>query len=191
MASDSDLPSFDDEFGTRDRSMSGGDTRHDVIDGVDDDETLLYELEGWDDARRAQLADRLTRAGIPFEWDGGDLVVGSDDEELVDIIIDQVEFPDALVVDEGDTGDPEDVLGDLFLAADRLKHSINDSWAVDRLHGLVAAIRAERPPYGFDEDVWERVVSDARSLDSVLPFDDADDIQQRAADLRELLRPYV
>ncbi len=46
-----------------------------------------YRLDAWDDASRAQLAERLTQAGIPQEWNGARCLVPNDLHKLVDGIV--------------------------------------------------------------------------------------------------------
>jgi membrane protease YdiL (CAAX protease family) len=46
-----------------------------------------YRLDAWDDASRAELAQRLTQAGIPQEWDGSRCLVPNHLRKLVDGIV--------------------------------------------------------------------------------------------------------
>src|SRR6476619_4246382 len=64
-------------------------------------EQLSYDLSDWDDDRRAELAQALESAGIEHAWDEhGELVVLDSDEARVDAIVDAIEYPDQLEVDE-------------------------------------------------------------------------------------------
>ena len=70
---------------------------------LDEGDQVVYELDGWTDEQRAELGDLLVQARIPFEWDeGGELVVLEADEERAEILIDSVEYPDQLPIDDGE-----------------------------------------------------------------------------------------
>ena len=103
------------------------DAPHDIDDALldEDAEQLVYDIGDWDAERRAELDGLLEAAGLPHAFDeDGDLVVLAADEEQVDAIIDQVEFPDQLdpTTDEPGGLDAVETLGNLFVAADRLVH---------------------------------------------------------------------
>jgi hypothetical protein len=162
----------------------------------------VYDLAEWDDERIADLAGRLEAAGIAHAFDeDGDLVVLAGDEERVDEIVDAAEFPDQLPPDDGDLdGDGDgisaiDVVGDLFVAADRLSHSAVDPegviGAVDAARTLVAL----KVPFGFSPPVWDEIVSRAAELRRLLESDSelVDDtaVVETATRLRNQLRPLV
>jgi len=170
-----------------------------------DAEQVSYELGDWDDARRAQLTEMLLAASIEHAWDEhGELVVLEDDEERVDAIIDGIEFPDELAVDDADEEaaeealaadglDPQDVLSELFVSADRLMHDPLDHEGVLALVDA-ARLAATLPlPYGFAPPVWNDLVAQAQSLRAALEKDDVDDedIIEQATKLRSTLRNYV
>ncbi|HEX4822328.1 MAG TPA: hypothetical protein VFV00_19125 [Acidimicrobiales bacterium] len=170
-----------------------------------DAEQVSYELADWDDARRGQLTEMLSSASIEHAWDEhGELVVLEDDEDRVDAIIDAIEFPDSLKVDDADEVaaeealaseglDPQDVLSELFVAADRLMHDPVDHEGVLSLVDA-ARLAATLPlPYGFAPPVWNDLVAQAQNLRSELEKDDVDDeeIIEHATKLRSTLRHYV
>jgi len=170
-----------------------------------DAEQVSYELGDWDDTRRAQLTEMLVGASIEHAWDEhGELVVLEDDEERVDAIIDAIEFPEALEVDDAeevaaeealaaDGLDPQDVLSELFVAADRLMHDPVDHEGVLSLVDASRLAESLPLPYGFAPAVWNDLVAQARNLRSELEKDDVDDeeIIEHATKLRSTLRNYV
>ena len=170
-----------------------------------DAEQVSYELADWDDARRGQLTEMLLAASIEHAWDEhGELVVLEDDEDRVDAIIDGIEFPDALKVDEADEVaaeevlaseglDPQDVLSELFVAADRLMHDPVDHEGVLSLVDAARLAETLPLPYGFAPPVWNDLVAQAQNLRGELEKDDVDDeeIIEHATKLRSTLRNYV
>jgi hypothetical protein len=163
---------------------------------------LLYELGEWSDDEVSQLVEVLAAGDVPYDFDvDGNLVVLADDEQQVEQLLDAVEFPDALAADDGDDEDEggdagpaaHDVMSDLFVAADRLRHNAHDHEGVLGLVDAATAIETVRLPYGFEPTVWKRVVEGAASLRMALEADDTDDdaIEAEADEYRTLLREFV
>jgi hypothetical protein len=100
--------------------------------GLDDDEDqVAFELSDWSDDQRAQLSELLGQAQIPFAYDDeGDLIVREVDDERVEAIIDAVEYPDQLPVDDGAPPDPRgvdtDTHADANVAADEDQEGDDD-----------------------------------------------------------------
>jgi hypothetical protein len=145
-----------------------------------DIEQTEYDLTTWSAADRAAA-----------------LVVRAEDEELVEPILDAVEYPDELPPDDGDDGDTAEHLSELFLAADRLKSDGLDPDGVSGLAAVLDAVDPERAPYGLDRRTWAAILDDAEAIADVLVDDDLPDGErsERVADLatalRARLRPYV
>jgi hypothetical protein len=162
-----------------------------------DADKLAYDLDDWSDAACTQLAQHLAEVGIAYEFDvEGALVVLADDEEAVEAALDAVEFPDALEEDDGDAGDEPDaqqVLSELFLAADRLRRNARDADGVLGLVGAAASAEGMRLPFGFEPRSWEVVKERAAALKAAIEEDTtADgDIEEQAEALRSLLRELV
>jgi hypothetical protein len=160
----------------------------DIETGTDEDEgeDVVYELSDWEPDLRAALVDRLEAARVDFAWDdNGDLVVAVHDEDVVEQLLDELEFPDSLDPDEEAPPDTaaQDVMSELFIAADRLKNDPTDH------EGVIAALE---PPYGFSAEQWQGVVDGANALRDGLEGDVDDlEIVERATALRTLLRQYV
>lgn len=179
-------------------------------------DTVIYELHDWSPQERGALEMRLEAVGIEHRWEAGaeplaeppppygshhrwevwpNLVVNEDDEEAVDRLLDEVEFPDALegVADE-DASDEDvyAVMGDLYTAADKLKGDPADLAVAGEFFDAADAARAAGPPYGIEATVWTRVQSLAASVTENLEAeaDDAD-VARLASELRDLLFQYV
>jgi hypothetical protein len=167
-------------------------------------EQLSYDLSDWDDDRRAELAQALESAGIEHAWDEhGELVVLDSDEARVDAIVDAIEYPDQLEVDEeaelraeealaAEGHDPQDVLSELFVAADRLMHDPLDH------EGVLSFVDAARMgeslplPYGFAPAVWNDLLIQVKRLRSSLEGEvDDDSVIEHATALRSSLRNFV
>lgn len=161
-------------------------------DKLDDaDEQIAYDLTGWDDDHRQMLFDRLDADRIPFGVEGDELFARSVDEARVDEVVDSIIGPEAGGERRGQVG-PE-VMGEMFVAADRLSHDPADH---EGTRAIVASLRASEgtdPPYGTDRGWWDRVVTHATqivtSLDNADPDQDA--IADEATALRDTLRPFV
>jgi hypothetical protein len=181
----------------------------------EDDGVVGYELGDWPEAKRDELGSVLESAEIPFEWEDetNDLVVNADDSERVEVILDSIEFPDQLPVEPADGsvsaeggevggaragGGADDglaaqeAMSELFVASDRLMHDPEDH------EGVLAAVDAARwaealsLPFGFTPAVWNDLVGQAKALRRALEGEaDDQEIMDRAATLRNVLRQYV
>ena len=163
-----------------------------------DAEKVLYDLGEWTDEEVARLVDALADADIGYDFDvEGNLVVVADDEQRVEDLFDTLEAAD----DEEDDDDDDavekrpasDVLSDLFVAADRLSHHARDH------EGVLGFVKAAddldnlRLPFGFETQVWAKIVEDTDRLRAALEGDEIgdDEIEEQAEEYRKLLRQYV
>jgi hypothetical protein len=172
-----------------------------------DSEQVSYDVGDWDDDRRARLTQTLASAAIEHAWDEhGELIVLEQDEERVDAIVDAIEFPDELAVDDNleiaaeetlaatDGLDPQDVLSELFVSADRLMHDPLDHEGVLSLVDASRMAESLPLPYGFAPAVWNDLVAQARALRASLEGGgdvDDDRIIDQATNLRTALRNFV
>jgi hypothetical protein len=172
-----------------------------------DSEQVSYDVGDWDDDRRARLTETLSSAAIEHAWDEhGELVVLEQDEERVDAIVDAIEFPDQLDVDDNreiaaeetlaatEGLDPQDVLSELFVSADRLMHDPLDHEGVLSLVDASRMAESLPLPYGFAPAVWNDLVAQARALRASLEGGgdvDDDKIIDQATNLRTALRNFV
>ncbi|CAN5800655.1 hypothetical protein BH24ACT3_BH24ACT3_08970 [soil metagenome] len=166
-----------------------------------DEPQLVYEMEGLAEAQRAQIADALTTEGVAHGWDDvDDLVVYERDEQRVEEILDDVEYPDALPPDEGDGDDDggdglvaQYTLSKLFLAGDRLMRDARDHQGVLALVAAADTVESLAVPYGFAPGVWTDLVALAVALRSALEDPDTvdEDLSEQATALRAALRQYV
>ena len=169
----------------------------DDIDAGDGEEAeqVVYELSDWAPDLRATLVERLEEVRVAYAWDdNGDLVVEEHDEDLVEQLLDELEFPNSLEADQ--EAPPEtsaqDVMSDLFIAADRLKTEPTDHEGVIGAFDGAQAAAGLATPYGFSDDQWQAVVARAAALRDALEGD-VDDLEiiELATQLRTLLRQYV
>ncbi|MGH9185538.1 MAG: hypothetical protein ACRD0U_06970 [Acidimicrobiales bacterium] len=179
----------------------------DVVDRIgraerlDDGPQVVYEMADFDEEQRDDLGESLDHAGIAHDWDdNGDLVVQERDEERVDVILDALDNPDQLPVDDGFDplgGDSDglkatDALSELFVAADRLMHDPEDHEGVLSLVDAARLAESLPVPYGFAPAVWKDLVGQATELRFLLEGDaDDDTVIERARELRTQLRQWV
>jgi hypothetical protein len=68
--------------------------------------TTRYDLSDWSVDDRADVAAALANAEIAHSWDGSELLVSQDTEQVVDAILDEIEDElDNLEDDDDDSGD--------------------------------------------------------------------------------------
>lgn len=164
---------------------------------ADDEPTTEYDLSEWD-ADRVRAAGRaLTASGIAHRMDGAVLLVATDDEDVVEEILDDVEAGEYADVDapEGVSADGADrVLTDLFLAAERLRSDPLDADGLDNLQRGTAEADPDAPPFGVTPKLWAQACELAeRVVDALVEGDEPDEeaAMEAAAKLHELLRPTV
>lgn len=161
----------------------------------DDHEMLVYELAEWNADDRARLSLLLEAQGIPHQWEGDELLVPEADEERVDAVLDEVEFPDALnaVDDEGDDEERYEVVSDLFVTMDRLADAkpVDVELAAEAIAAVEAVLALPRP-FGIEEHDWDNIRRRAAAVSQALQVESDDDmIVGDAGVLRDLLRQFV
>jgi hypothetical protein len=186
-------------------------------DDDDGSDVVIYELGDWTDDQRGALELRLQAEGIEHQWEaptgadvrpgydpgqdtgiGSDLVVGEHDEDAVDRLLDEIEFPDALdaeaVAADEDDDDEADyaVMSNLYVAADRLKDEPGDLERAGDFFDAADAARSIEPPFGIDPDVWRHVQGLAGQVAEALEQEAEDAaVQSVAQQLRDLLFEFV
>ncbi|MEO7369877.1 MAG: hypothetical protein ABI949_11110 [Ilumatobacteraceae bacterium] len=159
-----------------------------------------YDLAEWEPGERELVASHLIARGLPFRWEEDVLLVGTDDEEMVDSILDDVENDEGIDLpsdgDEGGAADrlPFETLTTFFLAGDRLQRNPLDADGLEQLLSATDVADPDRPPYGVDKRLWLRMCELADELAAALVDGDEPDVvetQAVAAELHDLLRPYV
>lgn len=184
--------------------------------GADDEgsDVIVYELDEWTPDQRGALEQRLVAADIQHQWEtqsgadveesyepgnpwvvGTDLVVGEQDEETVDALLDDIENPDALAEAPDDGVDDEAnyaIMGNLYVAADRLKDDPGDLAVAGEFFDAADAARTIDPPFGIDPEVWRRVQEMAAEVSQAIEQEQDDEaVQAKAQRLRDVLFGYV
>lgn len=163
---------------------------------VEGDE-IVYELGDWSADERTDLEGRLAGNNIAFRWEDEDLVVAEGDEQVVEKLLDELEFPDEVEPATEDDTDVDDeavyaVMSNLYVSADRLKDDPSDgNVATDFVAAADDAVAAP-PPFGVAEEVWRQVQELAAGINEALASSAEDDVVARdAGDLRQLLSRFV
>jgi hypothetical protein len=158
-----------------------------------DRDRVAYDLTEWDDDQVAELVAALRAQDIASAWDGDELYVYADDEAAADEVFDQVAHPDQLDAEDDDGTAGADLLGEIFVAADRLQHDAEDTEGALSMLRLALGIDEAAAPYGFDGKDWERVREQVAELGTLLSEDTVDHeaVVAQARDLRSALRPFV
>ena len=171
-----------------------------IIDQVEDERSVAldpevdqvaYDLAGWDADARQRLVDGLEDEAIAYGMDGDELVVHEIDEQRVDEMVDSILQPDAPPPAGGVAR--TEVMGELFVAADRLVHAPDDVAGRKALVDGAQEAATHAPPYGMDKTWWQGVGQRCRELADLVesPSRDDDRVVEQATILRDLLRPYV
>ena len=99
---------------------------------------------------------------------------------------------------QGGAGEPQEtpfrVLEAYFLAAERLRNDPSDSDGLNHLLEATAGADPEHPPYGVDRRVWTDTLDIAEDLSDALAEENGVDVEgamDAAADLHDLLRPFI
>lgn len=159
-----------------------------------------YDLADWEVPEREAVTRVLLRQQRPFAWEGTVLVVHADDEDVVDSLLDMIEeaIPDGVFPEADDDADggrlPFETLTTFFLMADRLRRDPLDADGLEQLLDALDVVEPSRPPYGVDVRLWERTCELADELAGALADEDEpdhDEVVHLAAELHELLRPFI
>lgn len=160
--------------------------------GLDDADEVGYELDDWAPEQRQQLSAALDGDGVPHRWEGADLVVSVAHADLAEQLIDDLDHPDALPVEEDADDTGAEVLSTFYVAADVLVAAPDHPTAGADV--LDASTRAATlpAPYGIEEPVWAEVRRRADELAAQLrDGPDEHEVAAAARRLREAVRPLV
>lgn len=162
-----------------------------TLDGEQDQ--VAYDLSDWDDDRLTALVDELDAARIAHGWDEDELFVYAADEQAADELLDRVAHPHELPPETDDGPAGAELLGEVFVAADRLQHDPDDHEGTVSMLDLGHAVEGADPPYGLGPKEWDHLRGRVGALCSQLRASkvDEDAVIDAARDLRNALRSYV
>jgi hypothetical protein len=164
---------------------------------------VVYEVGSWPAALQTSIADSLTVADIPYEWDErGDLVVYAEHEEEVEAILEDLPDPDDVA--DGDELSADDgiavheLLDGLFIAAGKLAKRPDDGASVLKVDEVARDLERMPPPFGFETAQWRSLVERAVRLRDALAAGpssedalDDEELVALAGEVRDLVRRYV
>ncbi|MDP1820116.1 MAG: hypothetical protein Q8K58_09540 [Acidimicrobiales bacterium] len=171
-----------------------------VLDQVEDElsvsldpdvEQVGYDLAGWDDVNRSVLVEALEDEAIAFAMEGDELFVHEIDEQRVDELVNVIVEPEGEPSAGGEAR--TEVMGELFVGADRLVHEPGDSEGRRTIADGAQVAATAGPPYGMDRAWWEDIGVRCTALVATLhavPVDE-DLVVEQATGLRDALRPFV
>jgi hypothetical protein len=159
---------------------------------------VAYDLSLWSDDQRGVLDETLVAQGLPHGWsDEGELIVHEEDEQVIDAILAEATSGGGAFApsDEGEVGGDTgaELLGELFVAADRLMHDAKDHEGTLALMDSARVALEAPPPFGFDERQWETILDGVGSLVLLVGNTNVDEdaVMTQATAVRTLLRPLV
>ena len=170
---------------------------------------VVFHLDDWPAEAVDELVALLDAEELPWEL-GSDssnpeVLVHEVDADRVEAMVERIEHPDALDVDDADGDvaddpggsaeiDPDQVLGGLYIATGRLAKDARDHQGVlDAVEHATTVVSA-KAPYGFDARAWATLQGLADDLLDLLDDDASagdEDVEACAAVLRDALRPVV
>ncbi len=161
-----------------------------------DVDLVAYDLGGMSDPEFEAVLSAVEVAGIRHHLsDEEELFVAESDEERLGIIFDDTADPDELAAedDDGDGLVAQEVLSEVFSAADRLKNDGANAEAVLDLVGAADRLDGLGPPFGFGQEQWDLLRERVGGLREMLRGDTAElpTIEEAAAGLRRALQPIV
>lgn len=156
------------------------------------DDEAGYDLTDWDPERRGELVAALVAQRIAHRWDDGELVVRERDADAVEPIIDELDNPDALEVEDDDDDAAAELLSALYVASDVLAGDHANAGAVLELVDAEAEAREVDAPFGVSPAAWDEIRHRAAALCDLLDAESDDEgIRTAARELRDLVRPLV
>jgi len=156
------------------------------------DDEVGYDLDDWGPVEREALTSALLAERVAHEWRGDEVVVPERWADLTEELIDAVDHPDALDLDDEADDGGADLLGNLYVATDVLSGDPTSSGAVIEVLELAPVVADRRAPYGIDGGVWASITEQVGQLAALLEADaDDDEVQAVAGSVRGLLRPLV
>jgi hypothetical protein len=189
---DTDDDGIDADAATDDAEDDDAETDAEAEDDDVGDE-VAYDLAEWEDDQLSLLFDKLSDAGIDYLWDGEELYVREADEPATDVVIEAVSYPDQLdeEADDGDAG--AELLGNLYIAADRLKDNPEEHESVASLLKLADTVEEASAPYGMADAEWKNICEKVESLAQQLEAEklDIEESAEAARTLRNAIRGYV
>lgn len=172
------------------------------VELADDEPLTEYDLDEWEAEQRPVLTRALADAGIPHRWEGTVVLVPTADEAVVEALMDDIERGEH--VDLGADGDVDgdglvtdldaQVLTTFFLAGEKLRRKPLDADGLEQLRAASEVVDPTRPPFGVQPRLWEQTCALADRVIDALVSDDGPDHEEAAAaaaDLHDLLRPYI
>jgi hypothetical protein len=156
------------------------------------DEEVGYELDDWGPQDRRALTAALVAERVPHEWRDDEVVVPERFADVAEELIDAIDHPDALDVEDADDDGGAELLGSLYVASDVLSGDPGASGAVVDLLELAPAVAGRPAPYGVHAELWRAVGDRVAELAALLEADaDDDEVAPVAVALRGLLRDLV
>lgn len=178
----------------------------------DDEPTTEYDLDEWPADDRTLAGRALTDALLAHRWDGTVLLVRTADEAVVEALLDTVERGEFVDLEGSAPAgvDPDldaEILTTFFLAGERLRRNPLDADGLEQLVAATEVADPDRPPFGVQPRLWQQTCALADRVVDALVGDtgdtaiddlvgepgivDFDAAAEAAAELHDLLRPYI
>lgn len=166
-----------------------------ALDLAPDAVPVVYDVNDWPAGLEDRFLEALIEQRIAHSRGYREITVAVDDEERVDALVDTVTeaWEDEQADDEVGGPDAQEVLSELFVAADRLLHDPSDRAATVRFGDAAEAASAMEVPFGFVEADWTAITDLVDALAELLGEAESgdEDITSAATELRSHLRPLV
>ncbi len=166
----------------------------------DDVEKIGYAMDEWSAEAQSALVDALGLAGVAHMFSAdGELLIGEDDEEKVDEIVDQVTERIAIEDELGEASEVieglplNDLLGEVRVLAKKLKKNAGDAKSTLAMVEKAELLSDVKTPFGFDSRRWSRIRLRAAQMVGTLSDEDRDetDVRESAEGLVEELQEVI
>lgn len=181
----------------------------------DDEPTTEYDLDEWPADDRTLAGRAMVDAQLAHRWEGTVLMVRTADEAVVETLLDMVERGEFVDLEASAPAgiDPDldaEILTTFFLAGERLRRNPLDADGLEQLVAATEVADPDRPPFGVQQRLWQQTCALADRVVDALVGDtgdtgdtaiddlagepgaiDFDAAAEAAAELHDLLRPYI
>jgi hypothetical protein len=153
---------------------------------------MVYELEDWRPEDRAQISLLLERDGVPYQWEGSDLVVAEVHDDAVEAVLAEVRRSGDAPTSDVDDETRYLLLSDLFGAADRLAGDPENEQKRQDLVTLATMIQTWPTPFAVSDDEWWKIRLRAADLAESIDHNASRTVvEDSASNLRDQLRKFV
>ena len=167
---------------------------------ANDIEKIGYSMDDWTAENQQALVETLGLNGIAHEFDAeGELVIGEDDEDRVDAIIEALSAKLAIDDELGEGNqvmeglELNDLLGEVRNLSNKIKKNPGDAKATLAIVNKTELLTDLRTPFGFDSGRWSQIRMRANGVNALLTSEERseEEVTEAAQELFDVLEGLV